>query len=133
MDTSDLKNRQTYSFDVYPTAIIGSNFKNVTVASTMTREEANREIDTVAMHIQCYPSLPAGTPNDPDAYDYVKLKLPNGSSTIIGMAWIKPETIQLVDARTVSVKISNVTAQDLVKIKAALVQNGYSSLELSIA
>lgn len=133
MESPDLKNRLTYNFDVHPTAFIGNNYKNVTVMAIMDRETANKEIDTAALHIQCFPTLPAGTPNDPDAYDYVKLKMPSGATTIIGLAWIKSETVTLVDARTITAKIGNVTATDLAKIKAALVQNGYSSIELSIS
>lgn len=133
MDTPDLRNKNTYNFDVYPTAFIGNNFKNVYVLGVLTREMANKEIDTAAQHIQVYNTLPPSTPNDPDAYDYVKLKWPDGSTRVIGLAWIKAETVELVDARTVTVKIGNVLASDTARIRRALVQNGFSTLEFSIS
>jgi len=133
LNLPDLKNKVTYNFDVYPTAFIGNNYKNVTVLGTITREMANMEIDTAALHIQCFNTLPAGTPNDPDAYDYVKLRFPDGSTTVIGLAWIKPETVELIDARVITVKIGGRTPADLARIKNILVQNGLNDLEFSIS
>jgi len=133
MDIPQLLNRQTYNFDVYPSAFIGNGFKNVTVMAIMDRETANKEIDTAALHVQYFPTLPAGTPNDPDAYDYVKLKLPSGNTTVIGLAWIKAETVQLVDARTITAKIGGVTVNDLARVRLALIQNGFPNVDLSIS
>lgn len=132
MDTPDLRNKNTYSFDVYPTAFIGNNYKNVYVMGILTREMAEKEIDTAAMHIQVYNTLPTGTPNSPDAYDYVKLKFPDGSTRTIGLAWIKAETVELTDARTITVKIGNAMASDVARIRNALVQNQFNNLEFSI-
>ena len=44
--------REIYSFDVYPTAVLGNGFKNVTVLAVMDQESANQLIDTTALHVE---------------------------------------------------------------------------------
>lgn len=124
--------KKVYSFDVYPTSVLGSNFKNVTVLAVMDQEMANKEIDTQALHIQVYPSLPNGTPNQADGYNYVKIRTPANTTTILGMAWIKEDTIEEIASVTINVKLGNVTASDVTRIRNALVQNGFNNLIVSI-
>lgn len=126
--------KQAYSFQVYPSALLGTGFQNVTVLAVMDQETANRETDTQAQHVQVYPTLPAGTPNDPAQYNYLKVRMPNGSTTILGMAWIKEDTIVQVTTGTIVVKItSSSPAADLAKVRNALLQNGFTAIDLSIA
>lgn len=125
--------RQVYNFDVYAPAIIKNNFKGVTILGIVDYDRARREIDVDAMHISIYPHLPAGTPNDPRGYDYVIVKYPNGNTTVLGLAWINEDTIQVVESRTISVKIGGVTAADVNRVRAALVQNGFNDLAISVA
>ena len=133
MSDLNLQIRSVYNFEVYPVPILGNNFKGVTVLALMDRETAAKEMDPQAMHINVYPYLPAGTPNDPNGYDYVKIKTTANIVTILGLAWIKPESVQLVSSQTVTVKIGNVSANDIPRIRNALVQNGYNALDLSIS
>lgn len=125
--------RQVYNFDTYAAALLGNNFKNVTVLAIMDRETAAKEADVHAMHVQVYPYLPAGTPNDPNAYDYVKVKTTTGQTMILGIAWIKEDSIQLVESRIITVKISNVSASDIPRVRDALVANGFNQVEMSIS
>ena len=122
-----------YSFSVYPAALIGNNFVGVTVMAVMDYQSANREIDTQACHVAYYPSLPSGTPNKPSGYNYVKIKTTAGNTTILGLAWINEDTITVVTSRTITAVIGDVSAADLVRIKNALVQNGFNSVQLSIS
>lgn len=128
----NLEIKQVYSFDVYPVALLGNNFKNVTIVGVMDQEQANREIDTQALHIQVYPTLPAGTPNRPDGYNYVKIKFPSGNTTILGMAWIKDSTVVQVSTSTITAVISNVAPTDVSRLRDALIQNGFSNIQLSV-
>lgn len=124
--------RSIYNFDLHAPAILGNGYQNAVVLALMDMETANKEIDVVSLHTNVFPYLPVGTPNDPKGYDYVKIKTTTGATTIIGLAWIKPETIVLVDSRTVTVTIGEVNASDIPRIKAALIQNGYSNIEIQI-
>lgn len=128
----DFKTRTKYNFEVYPSNLIGTNFKGVTVASRLDPEEASREIDIIARHAQYYPTLPAGTPDDPKSYDYLKIRFLDGSVAVIGIAWIDISTVEEVSSQTVTVKISSVSAGDLSRIKDALLSNGFSDLDITI-
>lgn len=125
--------RQVYNFDMFAPAILGNSYKGATILAIMDRETANREIDTQAMHISVFPHLPAGTPNDPNAYDYVKIKTSAGNTTILGVAWIKEETVTLVESRTITAKIAGVAAGDLTRVRNALIQNGFNNIEVTIS
>lgn len=125
--------RQVYDFDVYPSSLIGNNFKGVTILAIMDRQTANKEVDVQALHIQIFPLLPANSaPNDPDGYDYVKIKTQSGETTILGMPWIKADTVRLVESRTIMVKIGGVASADIIRVRDALAQNGFSNVEISI-
>ena len=118
------------SFDVYPGAIIGSTFSNVKVLAILDRETANIWIDTAAMHVNVYPTLPNGVPNDPNQYQYVKLQLPNGNISVIGIPWIKEDTIQLVDVGTLTITVANASPEDRERVIASLNANGYRAAKV---
>lgn len=125
--------RQIYNFDMYAPALLGASYKSVTVLAVMDRETAARDIDPQALHVQVFPYLPAGTPNDPNGYDYVKIKTPAGNTTVVGIPWIKADTIVSVESRTITVQIANVNAGDVPRVRDALVQNGFNAVTLSIS
>lgn len=129
----DLQLKQSYSFEVYPAALLGNGFQNATVMAILDQETANREVDTQALHVQVYPTLPVGTPNNPADYDYVKLKLANGSTTILGIPWIKQDTLTQVSTSTITAKIAGVSAADLPRVRNCLIQNGFNNLDLSVS
>lgn len=124
--------RQVYNFDVYASDILGAGFKNARVLAIMDRETANREIDTQALHIQIYPQLPNGWPNTPDAYDYVKILTSANNTTILGLAWIKADSVELVGTRVITVNIGNVNNSDIPRVRNALIQNGFTNLQIAI-
>lgn len=128
----DLQLKRTYNFDVYPVSLLGNIFKGVTVLAVMDDETANQYIDTQAMHVQVYPSLPVGSPNRPRDYSFVKLRLANGSTTIIGVPWIKDSTIQEITSSVIRAVISGATPSDLAKVRNCLVQNGFSNIEVTL-
>ena len=128
----DFKIRGVYSFDVYPAPLLGTNFKNVTVLAVMDFETANNEFDALARHVNYYSYLPTGTPNNPAAYDYIKIKTTADNVIIIGIAWINMSTVVEVESRTATVTIKNITATDVPRIKNALVQNGFNDIAIDI-
>lgn len=134
MSNLNFQLRQTYSFDVYPVPILGNNFKNVTILAIMDKDSAVKEnFDPDAAHVAVLPYLPDPKPQSANGYDYIKIKTTAGIVTVLGIAWIKPETIELISAATITVKITNVTANDIPRIKNALAQNGYTATDLSIS
>ncbi len=133
LDTPAFTLRLVYNFDLYPVALLGAGYSNATIMAIMDTATANREIDTVALHAQIYPTLPAGScPNDPNGYDYVKIKTTTGQTTILGLPWINPQTVVLVDSKTIVATISNVSASDVARINNALVANGFNNVSIVI-
>ena len=132
MSDINFKLRGAYTFSVYPSALLGTTYNNVTVLSIMDPSSAGKEIDVQALHAQVFPTLPPGAPTKYDGYDYIKIQLSTGQVTILGIAWIVPSTITLITSSTITVTINNVSASDMPKILNALVQNGYNDVILSI-
>jgi hypothetical protein len=124
--------RQFYNFDLWPVTILGSGHKNVSVLAIMDAEMANKEIDIKALHVNVFPFLPAGSPNSEKGYDYIKIKTQSGETRILGMAWIKADTIELVQSKTATIVI-NVIDSDTVRLASdALIKNGITPLSVSV-
>lgn len=121
-----------YSFDIYPRAYFDTDFNNVTVLGTVGYEIASKYADIYALHAQVYPTLPGGTPNDPKAFNYLLIKTATGSTTIVGIPWIKQDTIELIESRTMIVTIDGVSASDITRVKNALVQNGFNRIDIKM-
>lgn len=128
----NLELKQTYSFEVYPAALLGNGFKNVVVMAILDQESANQIIDTQALHIQVKPSLPVGSPSRASDYNYVKLRMPNGDTTVLGLPWIKDNTIVQQTSTTIMAVISGVTPADVSRVRAALLQNGFANLDITV-
>jgi hypothetical protein len=126
---------QTYSFQVYPSALLGNDWNNVKVTSVMSYEDAQKQKDVASLHIKFFPYFgpQTNTPNDPSSYLYIKVKTQSGAYTILGVPWIVDSSVMLVTAQTVTATISGVTPSDIPKIQAALVANGYNNVSLTIA
>lgn len=129
---TDFALRKVYNFSVYPVELLGDNFKNVTVMAILDEETARQSIDTVGRHKQVFPYLPAGTPNDWRAYNYVKLKLESGDVTVLGLPWIRSDTITEVAAETLVVTISNSSVDRIPDLKAALLANKFPDFDIAV-
>jgi hypothetical protein len=124
--------KKVYHFDVYPSGILGNDFQNVTVLSIMDYESAIQMADIPAIHANVFPTLPAGTPEDPSATNYLKIRTANGQTTVLGLSWIKEETVQEVNSIAVQVTISGVATEDVSRIRVALAQNGFNNLDIKV-
>lgn len=124
---------QILSFDVYPSAVLGDNFQNVTVLSLLDPQSANQVIDIVGAHASVFPYLPTGTPNDPTQYNYVKIRTASGQITAIGMPWINESTITATTNQVITATVSGVTASDVQGVQNALIANGYTQIHVVIS
>lgn len=132
MPTPLFQTRKVYSFDVHPSAILGTGFKNVTVQAILDYQSALSFSDLEALHVNVFPHLPPGTPNRPQDFDYLLLRTESGDSTIIGIPWIVEETIELVESLKMNVVIDGVGSSDIERVRACLSQNGYNNIAISI-
>jgi hypothetical protein len=126
---------KTYSFAVYPTALLGNGFQNCKVLGVMDADSARRAgMDVEAQHARVYPTIPTsvGIPNDPNQYNYVQLMTAAGVRTILGIPWIDDSTVVEVTSQTITAVIGNVTPTDLTRIKQILANNNYNNVKLTI-
>ena len=121
-----------YSFEVFPTAILGNDFKNVVVMGIVHPSIAQNFLDIEASHVQVYPYLPAGTPDDARGYDYVMLKTISGETTVLGLPWINADTITNVESGTMLIEILNVTSMDIQRVSDALIVNRYNQFNIKM-
>lgn len=106
---NDLKPRDVISFEVYPLAILGNNFKNVTVDAVLSANTVSiLGFDFAATHAMVYPSLPPGTPDDGTQYDYLRIIFESGEPTYIGIPWIRPDTLTKVAGTTLTLIFNNI-------------------------
>lgn len=123
---------KSYTFALYPSYVFSTDFKFVTVLGVVSYEIATQYADIYPLHIQVYSSLPAGTPNDPKAYDYLLIKTTANVTMVLGLPWIKENTIVENEGRTMQITVANVSATDVDKVRNALVQNGYNNLSITM-
>lgn len=124
MSVEKLAIGNTVSFDVYP-EILGTPYQRVRVLAVLDMDTTRYlNFDPVAMHANVYPSLPAGTPNRPDGYSYLKLRLENGTITCVGIPWIREDSIELHTGGSLKLMWNNVTEEQRNRIIITLRANG---------
>jgi hypothetical protein len=130
----DVRPGQRFSFEVYPTSIIGNYFRDVYLEGILTPSLAQASgLDIEALHAKVYPTLPHGSVADSaQSYDYIRIRHPNGASDIIGIPWIRPETIQLFQGGRVVLTFDNKTQSDVQRILQVLSANGESPSNVQV-
>lgn len=123
----------TITFEVYPSEIIGARFEDVKV---VTRGDMNFArlfgIDPAAMHKNVYPFLPPTVENDPESYQYVALKHPNGSITVIGVPWIKVDTVRISQRGTLILTVEDVGVVERERVVQALSAIGITPAKVEL-
>lgn len=124
--------RKVYNVDLYPSAILGTGFKNITVSAILDYQSALAFADLESMHVNIYPHLPGGTPNRPQDFDYLLIRTENGDTAVLGIPWIIEETVELVESLKINAIIDGVGSADLERVRACLSQNGYDKIQLTL-
>jgi len=123
-----------YRFDLQAPSILGASLKNVTVVSTMTERSAIRAgLATREIHAKIYSQLPVGTPNNPDAYTYVEFRTMSGETVIMGLPWIKQESIEEITLRPYNVRFDDLPAVDLERLSHLLLTGGFKKFTIALA
>lgn len=123
--------RQSYSFSLFTSAVLGNGFQQATVsASQMDFESAISQAPNIPIiHQQILPRLPEGTPQDPRDLTYMRLRLSSGEYRIIAHEWLRDTPIP-VDIQVVVATIRVDKAEDTNVIRDALIAAGISSFTL---
>lgn len=122
---------KTYNFETHVPTLLGAGYRGVTVVAIMDYYTAIKERDVTALHRTLFGSLPSGTPDDPAATNYVRMKLTTGDFVIMGYSWIKEDTIVMVESGSVKVEVFGTNPDDVTRIRDILALAGYNSFNIS--
>lgn len=128
----DVAIEQVFSFEVYPVEILGNVFKNVRlegIVSARTARAAGVDIDV--MHRNVYPSLPAGTPDNPDQYNWIRIQNTSGQFSYVGVPYLREDTITVSSNGMATLTFYNMTQRELDRVLNALSANGRSPDDVS--
>lgn len=129
LNTSSIVIDSTVSFDLYPAAYLQSKVTNAKVVGIVSARMAMQlGFDAPAMHVTVFPTLPPGTPNGYDKYQYIYVKLPSGEHTFYGVPWIKESTFKVEMVRTVALYLENISPEQQIRATQAL-----SAIGLTVA
>lgn len=115
----------TISFEVYPSAQYGNNFKSVTLIATFNSTIARRlGFDYIAANQNVYQSLPSTVPIDPTQYNYFEIQYPSGETEILGIPWIREGTLTINNGKRLTLVFDDLDETRKNRILAAvLAQN----------
>lgn len=116
------------NFDTAAPGILGTNRRNVQVLAVLDMDTAAMMSDVRARHAQVKNYI-QDLPEAASSYNYVKIRYTNGDIEVLGVPWIKHDTIEVVTSRKLVITVNNVTDTVENTVKQALLQNG---IEFSI-
>lgn len=120
------------SFEVYPSAILGDNFRTVKLLSIVDFSTARMYSDVANLSVSVYPSLPVGTPKDYKQYNYLKIEFSNGDVSCVALPWINLDTVVFHTDVVATVKIKLDSIDSIDKIRRLLVANNLNLLEITV-
>ena len=107
----------TYSFNTRSPVFLGARIERAKLKSIVDADIARKFAPIDQMHAQVYPSLPSGTPNNPEATEYLIFEALNKSTIVFAKSWIEESSLQAVEYVSIHVTIprANITDIELVR------------------
>lgn len=122
---------QTITFEVYPSSVIGTRFKNAIVRS-ISDHTGVTGFNPAVMHANVFATLPSGTVDDFRKYNYLRLELENGNITFVGIPWIISNSVQVVSNQNLIIEIPKYGSQENQEfIKRMLLNNSITEFTLN--
>lgn len=120
------------SFDVYPRNYLGT-FSHVRVEGVLSYDAALRNgFDPVSLHVRVSPTLPDITPNNARDYSYVVVTDRNNKTALIGLPWIKEETLIVHANYTAEIIVEGLAQGDDARLMQVLHQNGFHQVSIRL-
>lgn len=88
----------TVDFATYNDAALNTTFKSVKAVSRLDYQDAKLRSDVASKHTLMWPYVTdrAKYKDDPKSYSYYSVEFQSGERTVIGEAWINPNTIKII-------------------------------------
>lgn len=126
---------KTYNFTTLVGSQIGSIFKNMKVEAIMSLTEATRYRDVIGLHRSLYPSLPPGTPYEPNDLTYIGFRPQDeevaAGLVVLALQWINQDSIVEVTGLTFTITVYNATNADINLAAENLRSIGIRSFEIT--
>lgn len=120
------------SFQVYPIAILGDNYRTVKVLSIVDYATARIFTDVNNLSVSVYPSLPKGTPKDLKKYMYLKVEHLSGKISCVAIPWINLDTVIFHTDVLINVSIKLKHINDVETVRKLLLANNIEPLEITV-
>lgn len=121
-----------YSFEVYASAVLGKDFKNLELVMQTNYRIARQRRDVQATHKTIYGELPAGTPAQAEQLNYLVFQNSLGDEIVLAEAWIDPASVVSSATKTMSIIIPNSTIRDVARVREVLSQEGMKNMEITL-
>ena len=125
----DLDINSAYNFALLAPAVLGAGYSSAVLAGILDYSSAILIDDVTAKHGAVLPSLPSGTPSNPKSLIYLKLLTTTGNTVVIAQDWISTAP-QLVQATQAVVTISNISTNDIARLREVLTSNNFTSFSI---
>ena len=127
----DFKLNKVYKFatkapGVLPAVVSNAKLIAITDYSTASRQEHIRIV-----YRNVYPLLPPGTPDQPESCLYYRFKTENGSELTLADQWIDDSSVELIEAISLRVNITDISVEDISRIRDALLALGYTTMTMT--
>lgn len=123
---------KTISFKTHAQVVLGMDFTRCRVMGILDIDSARYISDVQRLAVAIHPALPAGTPTDYRKYQYVKLRMTDGSFTCVANEWIKEDTVVVQESITMQLTVSNINASDVEVISKMLRAYNYNHFTTNI-
>lgn len=113
------------SFEVYPAAQYGNNYKAVTLQAVFDSNIARMlGFDIISSNQNVYQTLPSGTPVDPTQYSYFQVRFASGETQILGVPWIRSGTLSVHNGKRLTMVFDDFDETRKDRILAAVKAQG---------
>lgn len=114
-----------YSFKIYPSSILTTQFDKATMQIPSMPASIAREYgDIDSQHAAYLPVLPAGTPVNVESLLFCYVQLPTGEKVVLAHSWIDQSTLTEISGVTITAVIQDESLDTVELVRQIMASNG---------
>ena len=119
-----------YNFNTVSPTVLSASYKNMKVIAILTFRIAIKYADVVTINEQIE-KVEGISLLDPKDVRYILFENEYGEEVVLAEDWIDPNSVVKVDSITATIRIENITTEDLLVIENALRALGYNKIDIT--
>lgn len=123
---------KTYTFSTRAPALLGQTIERVRLTSIMDFQTANLKENISRKFRNIYPTLPEGTPDDPEAALYYGFRTEFGQDIIVANFWIDEESLVEISLVKAVVTFPSVSLSDITTLRNILNASGMGTFNINV-